>query len=77
MKEMSETVDTAPATAAKIPITLNAADALSEICRGMGIVPLSKDEAANLPPWTEQEAAAFKRTINETFEQIEEAPKVP
>ncbi len=74
---MSATVDSVPFAPAKLPATLSAADALGEICRGMGIAPLAADEAAALPPWTEHEAAAFERTINEAFERIEEAPKLP
>ncbi len=70
------TIPPSPATAA-VPVTMSAAAAWDEICRGMGIVPLTEEEAANLPPWTEEEAAAFERAINEACEQIEEAPNLP
>ena len=39
----------------------------------MGIGSLSAEEAANLPPWTEDEVTAFKRTIDEVFEVVEPA----
>ncbi len=74
---MSTSVDTLPSSAtAKMPVGPSAAAAWDEICRGMGITPLTTEEAANLPPWTDEEADAFERTINEAFEQIEEPPKL-
>ena len=42
------------------------------MCREMGIERLSPEEAANLPPWTEEEAAAFERAVADTGERIEE-----
>ena len=64
---------TSPSPAA---VTMSAAEALDEICHEMGITPLTTEEAAALPPWTDEEAAAFERTINEVFEQIEASPKL-
>ena len=74
---MSATVDTAQFAAAKVPATLSAAAAWDEICRGMGISIVTAEEAANLPPWTEEEAAAFERAINESGEQIDNTPEIP
>ncbi len=66
-----------PSTAAKaLPVGQGAAKAWDAICRGMGITPLSAEEAANLPPLTDEELDAFERVIQETFEQIEE-PEPP
>ena len=73
---MSATVDTVPPSTAKVPGTISATAAWDEICRGMGIAPLTAEEAADLPPWTEEDANAFERTINEAFEQIEAPPKL-
>lgn len=73
---MGTIIDSAPSSPAKVPATLSAAAAWDEICRGMGIVPLSEEDAANLPPWTEEEAAAFERAVNESGEQIDETPEI-
>ena len=59
----------------KLPIGPSAVDAWDEICRGMGITVLPPEEAANLPPWTE-EVDVLERMINEAFERIEEPPKL-
>ena len=73
---MSATVDTLPPSPAKSLVAPSAAEALGEICAGMGIAPLTAEEAADLPPWAEEDANAFERTINEAFEQIEAPPKL-
>ena len=62
-----------PAPAAGSAARTRAAEAWDEICAGLGIATLSAEEAANLPPWTEAEAAAFERTIEEAFEGVEPA----
>jgi hypothetical protein len=58
---------------AKLPTGPNVATVIDEICRSMGVAPSTAEEIANLPPWTEEEANAFERTINEAFEQVEES----
>lgn len=60
------------------PVGSSAAEAWDTICRGMGVERLSPEEAAALPPWTEEGAAAFERTIANAFERVEEpAPPLP
>ncbi len=62
-----------PSTAAaKLPPSGSAVEAWDAICRGMGITPMSAEEAASLPPMTDEEADAFERVIQEAFEQVEE-----
>ena len=73
---MSATVDSVPSPPVKVPATVSAVAAWDEICRGMGITPLTAEEAANLPPWTEEEAKAFERAVNESGEQIDETPEI-
>ena len=51
---------------------MNAGEAWDEICRLMGLDPAKLPDAASLPPWTEEEADAFERAINDTGERIEE-----
>ena len=60
-----------PALPAGSPARTSAAAAWDEICTGLGIATLSAEEAASLPPWTAEEAAAFERTIEEAFEGVE------
>ncbi len=55
------------------PAGISAAEAWDEICAGMGIATLSAEDAANLMPWTEEEAATFARTIEEVFEHVDPA----
>lgn len=50
---------------------------LDEIRRMEGLMPLSSADLASLPPWTDEEADAFERTIFETSEQIEEPIRIP
>ena len=69
---MDATIAPAETSPVKPPVTSTAASVLDTFRRMMGIIPLSEEEAAHLPPWTEEEAAAFERNINEAFEQIED-----
>lgn len=48
-----------------LPIGPPAAEVWDAICRGIGIERLSPEEATALPPWTEEEAAAFERAVME------------
>ncbi len=57
-------------TTGNLPVGTSAVEAWDVICRGMGITPMSAEEAANLPPMTDEEADAFERVIQEAFEQI-------
>lgn len=63
-------------TRSKLPTGPSVASVLDAACQELGIAVLSDAEAAQLSPWTEMEAAAFERTINEAFEQIEETPRL-
>ena len=49
---------------------------LQEFYREAGIVPPTAEEMANVPPWTDEEAVAFARSIDEVCEQIDEAPEL-
>ena len=69
---MDATIAPAETGPEKPPVTSTAASVMDGFRRMMGIIPLSEEEAAHLPPWTEEEAAAFERNINEAFEQIED-----
>lgn len=64
------------APAAKLPTGASAAQAWDEICRGLGVDPFSMPKMENPPPWNDQEADAFERTIQEAFEQVEASPKL-
>ena len=53
------------------------ADAMVFFWQSLGMVPPAKKELDDLPPWTEEEADAFERNINEAFEQVEDADLPP
>ena len=71
----------------KIPTSVNQAaeistrstvkDVLAFFWKEKGIAPPTKEELDNVPPWTEEEADAFERNINEAFEQIEDEDTFP
>lgn len=60
-------------TSPKVPTGPRAADLLAEAGREMGIERLSPEEAAALPPWTEEEAAAFERAVAEAGGEVVDA----
>jgi hypothetical protein len=55
-----------------LPIGPSVASVLEQFCLEAGIPSSPVRENASLPPWTEDEAEAFERTINEAFEHVEE-----
>ena len=48
-----------------LPTGSTVAEALAEFRRVNGLSPLSEQQAAELPPWTDEEAEAFERTIRQ------------
>lgn len=73
---MSQVFLSSSPTPAKLPTGPTVASVLDAACRELGIAAMSDAEAAHLPPWTEEEATEFERTINEAFEQVEETPRL-
>ena len=61
----------------EIPTGPTVSEMMKEFYRASDIIPPTAQEIGSLPSWTEQEAAAFERTINEAFEQVEDAPGQP
>ena len=61
----------------EVPTGPTVSEMMEEFYRVSGIVPPTAREVTNLPPWTDEEAVAFERTINELFEQIEASPDHP
>ena len=61
-----------PARIAAVPTGHTVAEALDEYWRSKGMLPPSREELADLPPWPEEDAAAFERHIHEMFERIDE-----
>ncbi len=67
--------------AARTPITesaataiqrQNAGEVLDELCRFMGLDPQNLPDADSLPPWTDEDAAEFKRLIYEACKQADD-----
>lgn len=54
-----------PKRSDKLPAGPLAAEEWAKMCRLAGFEPLSKEEAEQLPPWTEEEAIAFAKSIEE------------
>ncbi len=44
---------------------------LRQIGQAMGLETAPTEQLVDLPPWSQEEAAAFERTIEEVCEQIE------
>ena len=61
-----------PARIATLPTGPTVAEALDAYWRSKGMTPPSREKLANLPPWPEEDAAAFEKVINDMFEQIDD-----
>lgn len=57
--------------AAALPAVKPAGAVLRQIGQSMGLETAPAEQLADLPPWSQEEAAAFERTIEEVCEQIE------
>ena len=57
---------------ASLPPGHTVAEALNAMCRAEGLEPSNREQLANLPPWPEEDAAAFEKVIDDMFERIDE-----
>lgn len=53
------------------PTVQPAGAVLRQIGQAMGLGAAPAESLADLPPWSQEEAAAFERAIEEVYEQIE------
>ncbi len=61
----------AAALPASGPTVQPAGVVLRQIGQAMGLEAAPTEQLADLPPWSQEEASAFERTIEEVCEQIE------
>ena len=61
-------------TAAVLPHGPLAVDVWDEMMRSLGVNASLSEGVSDVPAWSDEEAAQFKRVIDDAFEHIEELP---